>query len=403
MKIAFISTMAASPWAGSEELWVAAAREALQARHRVIASTFRWRGTDIPSKLKALEAEGADMVWRPRYRLPSADELAVKVMNLLSGRVFARHVELPPVIGSLGSGAAFSKIARQQPDIVCLSQGWPYDMLDAPGSRTLLRQLVKSGFPYVIVCHLNIDFVQPRDVVREEVAKLYTQAARALFVSKNNLETTERQLAVNLPGAEVVANPVNLGERGMPPPVAADGVVRFATVARLDASQKGYDILFETLSRPPWRERADWRLDLYGSGEDERYLRRLAQHFGIDSRVHFAGHVADVRSIWREHPLLLLPSRAEGTPLALIEAMLCGRAAVATDVGGNAEWIEDGVTGYLAEAPTTALFGNALERAWVQRERWAEMGLRAHAAAAGKIHPAPARHLLRFLQEAALR
>ena len=52
-------------------------------------------------------------------------------------------------------------------------------------------------------------------------------------------------------------------------------------------------------------------------------------------------------------------------PLALVEAMLCGRTAVVTDVGGNAEWIEDGETGFVAEAATAKSFGAALkERGW---------------------------------------
>ena len=42
----------------------------------------------------------------------------------------------------------------------------------------------------------------------------------------------------------------------------------------------------------------------------------------------------------RNH-LLVLPSRAEGTPIALVEAMICARPAVVTDVGGNVEWLED--------------------------------------------------------------
>ena len=53
--------------------------------------------------------------------------------------------------------------------------------------------------------------------------------------------------------------------------------------------------------------------------------------------VHFRGHVNDIRAIWEQNHLLVLPSRYEGLPLALVEAMWCGRPAVVTDVGGNAE------------------------------------------------------------------
>ena len=391
MKIAFVSTMAASPWAGSEELWIAAANAALTAKHEVIASVFRWPDGAVPPKVAALEQAGARLLWRRRYGLPSVDEAAIKAVNFFSGRLFPRHVQLPAAVGALGAGSAFGKLAAAKPDVLCVSQGWPYDMLEAPGSTTLLRQLVRSGIPYVIICQLNLDFAHPRDVVRQEIAGFYAGARRVLFVSDHNRAVTERQLAVHLPQAEVVTNPVNLSlPHAMPPWPENDGpLARFATVARLDASQKGHDILFEALSRPPFRDRENWRLSLFGGGADEEYLRRLCRHFGIENRVEFRGYVADVRNIWREHLLLLLPSRAEGTPLSLIEAMLCGRPAVVTDVGGNSEWIDEGMTGYIAEAPTAHSYGAALERAWADRELWQARGRAAHDSAIAKIdhHP----------------
>jgi L-malate glycosyltransferase len=64
--------------------------------------------------------------------------------------------------------------------------------------------------------------------------------------------------------------------------------------------------------------------------------------------VEFAGQVADIRAFWSQHDALVLASLAEGTPLAMVEAMLLGRACLATDVGGCGEWIRDGVDGVLA-------------------------------------------------------
>ena len=68
-----------------------------------------------------------------------------------------------------------------------------------------------------------------------------------------------------------------------------------------------------------------------------------------------------------------MPSRIEGLPLTLVEAMLCGRPVVATRVAG-AELIEDGITGFLAEAPTVGSVGEALERFWARREEAREIG-----------------------------
>jgi glycosyltransferase involved in cell wall biosynthesis len=94
-------------------------------------------------------------------------------------------------------------------------------------------------------------------------------------------------------------------------------------------------------------------------------------------QVTFCGHISHVADVWKTHHLLVLPSRYEGLPLSLVEAMLCGRAAVVTDVAGNAEVITDNETGFIAEAPTVLHLDSALERAWNRREEWAAMGAEA--------------------------
>jgi glycosyltransferase involved in cell wall biosynthesis len=68
-------------------------------------------------------------------------------------------------------------------------------------------------------------------------------------------------------------------------------------------------------------------------------------------------------------------------PLALVEAMLSGRVPIVTNVGGNAEVVDDGTTAYVAAAPTEDALDNAMERAWSERHRWREVG----AAAAARI------------------
>jgi len=49
--------------------------------------------------------------------------------------------------------------------------------------------------------------------------------------------------------------------------------------------------------------------------------------------------------------------------------MLCARPVVATDVAGNSEVVEDGITGFLADAPTVRNLGNAMERLWTIERR----------------------------------
>jgi glycosyltransferase involved in cell wall biosynthesis len=119
-------------------------------------------------------------------------------------------------------------------------------------------------------------------------------------------------------------------------------------------------------------------------------LERLAQRLGLSDRVVFVGHVSPAE-IWASNHVLVMPSRLEGLPLAMVEAMLCGRPVVATDVAGHSEIIEDGVTGFLADAPTVSSMAKALERFWARRAHAVEIGAAASKRIRGLRPPDPVR------------
>jgi glycosyltransferase involved in cell wall biosynthesis len=99
----------------------------------------------------------------------------------------------------------------------------------------------------------------------------------------------------------------------------------------------------------------------------------MTEQLGL-TNVKFTGQRDNIEEIWRQHHALVLPSRFEGMPVTVVEAMLCGRACIASDVGGNRELIRDGINGFLAKAPTVELFDEAMNRAWENRLRLKEMG-----------------------------
>ncbi|MCM1983011.1 glycosyltransferase family 4 protein [Lyngbya confervoides] len=379
MKIAFVTLMAGYSWGGSEYLWSATAERALIEDHEVLLSIYDW-STNHPA-ITRMQAQGAELHVRTRFPRPSP--LAIRIKQKIE-RAF-------PYL-QFNQPSPFHAVYDWQPDIICISQGGSYDIscfID------LLNFLLTTSVPFWIICQFNFEVSAPSRGTEPLIKAVFSKAKGVAFVSRHNLNLAERHLYQTLPNAIVVQNPTNLSDRTKVEwPIQPK--VSFACVARLEAPIKGQDALFEVLSSQIWRER-DWECNLYGAGPDRDYLENLAHHYDVRDRIHFKGHINDIRLLWAENHLLVMPSRAEGTPLSLVEAMLCGRPAVVTDVGGNAEWITEGRTGFIAESASPKSLNAALERAWLAQDNWKQMGDTAHEDAIAKIDPSPGSTLLKLI------
>ncbi|RMF97944.1 MAG: glycosyltransferase family 1 protein [Planctomycetota bacterium] len=125
-----------------------------------------------------------------------------------------------------------------------------------------------------------------------------------------------------------------------PEPPLPVGRGRFVVyVGRLDA-QKGVDVLLHSAAE--WLPRyPDVYVLLAGDGPQRTRLQRLAHTLGIDSRVLFLGFRKDIPALLHASELFVLPSRWEGMPNAVLEAMAAGLPVVATDVEGVREVLGD--------------------------------------------------------------
>jgi len=120
--------------------------------------------------------------------------------------------------------------------------------------------------------------------------------------------------------------------------------------------EKGHRVLLEAMAlladhEPPVH------LVLLGNGAEEANLRRQAQENGSAQRVVFAGFRRDVLGCLAGADVVVNPSFSEGLPNVLLEAFSLGKPTVATDVGGTAELVQHGRTGWLVragEAPALA-------------------------------------------------
>jgi glycosyltransferase involved in cell wall biosynthesis len=107
---------------------------------------------------------------------------------------------------------------------------------------------------------------------------------------------------------------------------------------------KDHPTLFAAMTR---EEAGAAHLVVVGDGERRATLEALARDLGLARRVHFLGWREDLEAILPELDVLICCSRNEGTPVAVIEAMAAGVPVLSTDVGGVADLLTHGETGWL--------------------------------------------------------
>lgn len=118
-------------------------------------------------------------------------------------------------------------------------------------------------------------------------------------------------------------------------------------VGRLGDHLKGFDLLLESFAL---LKNTDWELHIAGGDEDGEELKALALKLGISNRLSFLGKVKDIDKIYAYAGIYVIPSRSEGFPNALAEAMAAGCCCIAFDfVAGPRDMIEDNINGILVE------------------------------------------------------
>jgi len=347
--IIFVSTMDGDPWGGSEELWSRTALDLAAQGFSVCASVHEW--SPPHKRVLALVEGGVDVwvrpsrysIWKRAWRKVTCTQEAFMVAELRK------------------------QIVSNVPSLVVMSSGSALPPIE------LLELCISEKVPFVTIGQANDEAWWPVDDDARRYRNALPAALRCYFVSTANLRLAEKQVGCAIPNAEVVWNPFNIEfSTSLAWPLSADGEVLFACVGRLHPPSKGQDILLEAFAGQDWADR-NWRLTFYGEGRMQDSLERLVERLGLGDRVIFSGH-ASVADIWASNHVLTLASRYEGLPLVMVEAMLCGRPVVATNVAGHSELIEDGVVGFLADAPTVASVAKALERLWERRSEAEQMG-----------------------------
>lgn len=134
-----------------------------------------------------------------------------------------------------------------------------------------------------------------------------------------------------------------------------------SAVGRL-TRQKGFDILIRAF-KDVWTKHPDWRLEIYGAGEDEKALQAQINLLGLENNAFLMGNKNDILNHLNKTEIFVLSSRDEGMPNALMEAMSCGLACVSTDCNfGPRDLIQNNTNGILVPVEDVRSLSEAINR-----------------------------------------
>lgn len=352
-------------WGGSEELWGGAALELKKRGHRVFTGhTHSWKRRKLHPRWQELKSKGIEV---GKIQVSMVDVLLIRICNRTVPSISRR-------LQKIQHWWIARKLKKCNPDLVVISQGATYDGLQPIRLPSICDSV---GIPYVIICQKSSELEWPMDHSRESFREQFQKAEHVYFVSEHNRRITSHQLATNLDNAEVVRNPVKVNtDQPLAWPVVKENTnYKLACVARIWPREKGQDTLLNVLALDHWRDRPI-EMHFYGEGPIIIGLQEMSNFLNLKN-VFFHGFSSDVTSIWKDHHVLVLPSRAEGLALAQVEAMICGRPVIVADAGGASEIIDDNITGFLADSPSIQSLDEAMERAWQCRDNWEEIGRKA--------------------------
>ncbi len=356
MKFGFYSCMSGMPWGGSEVLWQRAARK-LQIEGHDLTVNFKWWSYKAPT-LQHLEDHGASIWYRNQPPLPFLQRQTETIKGLFGAA--------SPGLPRDCSGKAW--LDSEKPDAVLITLGYHPDPI------TIAEECENRGIPYGInlQCASNFFFIHGDRV--DEYRRWYQNAEKVFFVSDENQHKLENNIAMKLDNAQIIANPFNVDYDSAPQWPTDDSEFRIALVGRVHFQSKGQDIIVDVMRQQKWRKRKI-KIRFYGHDQgNKRQLLDLIKMHGLEDQLEFIGFSDSVEKIWEDNHALLLPSRYEGAPLVVIEAMLCNRIAITTDIGRNRELMDDNESGFVALGATVELMDEAMERAWQKRHQWREMG-----------------------------
>lgn len=194
-----------------------------------------------------------------------------------------------------------------------------------------------------------------RDIIYRRAYAVVVQTEALRVWAEKRVAATRVAVVPNALDRERLA----LMSQGVAPHVEA-GIFRIVAVGRM-TQEKGHDLLIRACAKV-LPSHPDWRLELVGDGPLRSLLEQQAERSGIGRQVHFHGQLKNPFVVMKSADLFVLPSRVEGFPNVLLEAMALGLPVISFDCpSGPSELIIHRVSGLLALAADVDALAAAIQ------------------------------------------
>lgn len=290
-----------------------------------------------------LVAHGSDS-----FRITVAG-VSPKVIQFLAQQRPHTNLVLLPARGPQMFFAHLHSFIRHSPDIIHCNLCTPW-----AGATALAAALLLPQTRVVRVDQLPLRTTDATALWRTRLLCLRVDAHVA--VGEASARRMEDFYALGRGSVRSIPNGVPDRVAPTPPPYHSPGKLLVGSVGRLDA-MKAHDVLLRAVAQIP-----GVRVVIWGEGAERSALEQLTHDLGIADRVDLPGWIEQPQSQLSNFDAIALPSRSEGFPLAMVEAMLAARPVIATRVGSMPEAIIDGETGLLVEKNDVAGLAQALQR-----------------------------------------
>lgn len=252
------------------------------------------------------------------------------------------------------------------------------DVAIAFGDATNMLTLIAGrglGIPVVISERIDPRH-HPIGSIWNGLRTLLYPYADALVVQTEGVRDWARSLMTES-RVHIIPNPVRPALHRREYPAAARSLSHtLVAIGRLDR-QKGFDLLVQALAQCV-QKHPEWSLVILGEGDERAALESLICELDLKDKVSLPGRVKDPVPFLQRADLFVLPSRYEGFPNALLEAMACGLAVISTDCSsGPRAIIRDGLDGVLVPPDNIDALASAMDRLMADHGERKRLGGRA--------------------------